>query len=213
MDIVQADRVPRLHIITDMQVQSNWTHLELARQAVAGGADAVQFREKRPWSTRQRVEMAMAINRVCREADSWCVINDRLDVALASQSHAVHLGLDDLPLDLARKVAPDLRMGATAHTLDEVLQAQQTSVQYLGVGPVYGTTSKADARPPLGLSLLEKMVKATALPVIAIGSIRPENIREVMQTGVHGVAVLSYVACASDPRAATEACRDALLRA
>lgn len=193
--------VPRLHVITDETLQDRYGHVQLAEHAVAGGADAVQFREKRPWSTRARLEVALRMQAVC--ADAVLVINDRLDIALATNA-AVHLGLDDLPLDDARRLAPNSLMGATAHSVEEALAACAAArVDYLGVGPVYGTTSKTNPAPPLGLDSLAAIRRAVDVPLIAIGSITVERVNEVLDAGAHGVAVLSGIVCAADPQDAT----------
>ena len=204
--------IGRLHVITDEQLQSRYSHAQLAAFAAAGGADLIQFREKRPRTTRELIETARAIQAAIGDAPTTLLIDDRVDVAAAvgtAMNAAVHLGRDDLPPDIARRIlGPDAIIGGTANSLDEAQRVAAQPVDYLGVGPVFGTTSKGDrAAPMLGLDALREIVEAVDKPVIAIGSITADNVASVLETGAHGVAVLSAVVCADDPQAATERIR------
>lgn len=210
--------IGRLHVITDEQLQSRYSHAQLAAFAAAGGADVVQFREKRPRTTRELIETACAIQAAIGDAPTALLIDDRVDVAAAANTAmnaAVHLGRDDLPPDIARRLlGPDAIIGGTANALQEAQRVAAQPVDYLGVGPVFGTTSKGDrAAPMLGLDALREIVLAVDKPVIAIGSITADNVASVLETGAHGVAVLSAVVCADDPQAATERIRAAIDRA
>lgn len=206
--------IGRLHVITDEQLQSRYSHAQLAALAAAGGADVVQFREKRPQTTRELIDTARAIQAAIGEAPAALLIDDRVDVAAATDA-AVHLGRDDLPPDIARRIlGPHALIGGTANSLDEAQRVAAQPVDYLGVGPVFGTASKGDrAAPMLGLDALREIVQAVDKPVIAIGSITADNVASVLETGAHGVAVLSAVVCADDPQAATECIRAAIDRA
>ena len=210
--------IGRLHVITDEQLQSRYSHAQLAAFAAAGGADVVQFREKRPRTTRELIETARAIQAAIGDAPTILLIDDRVDVAAAANtamSAAVHLGRDDLPPDIARRIlGSDAIIGGTANSLDEAQRVAAQPVDYLGVGPVFGTTSKGDrAAPMLGLDALREIVQAVDKPVIAIGSITADNVASVLETGAHGIAVLSAVVCADDPQAATGRIRAEIDRA
>ncbi len=203
--------VPRLHVITDETVQGRYDHLALARLALAGGADAVQFREKRPWTTRQLLDVGRAIANACREANAIAVIDDRADVALSVGAGGLHLGRNDLDVASARRIlGTTVLIGGTANSYDEAMAVADTDVDYLGVGPVYGTRSKANPAPVMGLETLARIAGGTPKPIVAIGGITAKRIAETMQTGVHGVAVLSDVVLADDPVSATRACCAAL---
>ena len=206
--------IGRLHVITDEQLQSRYSHAQLAAFAAAGGADLVQFREKRPRTTRELIETACAIQAAIGDAPTALLIDDRVDVAAATNA-AVHLGRDDLPPDIARRIlGPGAIIGGTANSLDEAQRVAAQPVDYLGVGPVFGTTSKGDrAAPMLGLDALREIVAAIDKPVIAIGSITADNVASVLETGAHGIAVLSAVVCADDPQAATREIRATIDRA
>ena len=201
----------RLHVITDEVLQSRYTHAELAQLALEGGADVIQFREKRPRTTRELMASASAVASACSGSGALLVVDDRVDVAAAIGAPAVHLGRDDLPVEVARHLlGPNVLIGGTANDLDEALEVAGTPVDYLGVGPVFGTASKANPAPTMGLELLGRIVNSCDQPVIAIGSITPERVADVLATGAHGVAVLSGVVGQADPSAATRMYRDAV---
>ena len=193
----------RLHVITDTTLQTRFSHVELARLAADGGADAVQFREKEPWPTRTLVETAAAIRRVLEGFPVCLVVDDRVDVALAAGARAVHLGRDDLDVATARRVlGADALIGGTANSLAEARQVAATDVDYVGVGPVFGTRSKTNPAPPLGLDGFRAIVEAVPKPVIAIGSVTADRVGALLEAGAHGVAVISAVVCQADPAAA-----------
>lgn len=203
--------IGRLHIITDEQLQSRFSHAQLAACAAQGGADIIQYREKRPRTTRELIETAESVRAAIGDAPAALLIDDRADIAAALNA-ALHLGRDDLPPRIARRLlGPDAVIGGTANSVTEARRVAAQPVDYLGVGPVFGTTSKGDrAAPMLGLDRLRQIVAAVDKPVIAIGSITADNAPAVIQTGAHGVAVLSAVVCAHDPTAATRQIRAAI---
>lgn len=201
----------RLHVITDATLQTRLSHAELARLAVRGGADTIQFREKRPWTTRALVDAAAAVRRALEGTGATLIVDDRVDVAAAIGVPAVHLGRDDLDVATARRVlGPGALIGGTANGLDEAVRVAATDVDYLGVGPVFGTRSKASPAPPLGLEGLRAVVRAVRIPVIAIGSITAERVADVLDTGAHGLAVISTVVCREDPESAARELRRAI---
>ncbi|MFZ5586703.1 MAG: thiamine phosphate synthase [Thermodesulfobacteriota bacterium] len=203
-------QVGRLHVLTDTELQQRFSHLELAELAIAGGADAIQFRQKRG-STRELIETARQMQALCRRHGVRLIVNDRLDVALAAGADGVHLGQDDFPLALAREIlGPDKIIGGSASTLAEARLCQAQGVDYIGLGPVYPTSSKADASPAGGLELVRRAARELGLPVIAIGGIDEARAAAVMAAGAHGVAVISAVCCQGDPAAAAAGLRRAL---
>jgi thiamine-phosphate pyrophosphorylase len=194
----------RLHVITDEVLQTRFSHAEIASKATLAGADTVQLREKRPRPTRELLEEAAAVQKACQLAGATCIVDDRVDVAAAVGAGGVHLGRDDLPVDVARHLlGPDVLIGGTANSLEEARRVWQTPIDYLGVGPVYGTRSKANPAPVLGIEQLATIAGECPVPVIAIGSITVDRIGEVLDAGAYGVAVLSAITCAADPEAAT----------
>lgn len=198
--------IGRLHVITDAVFQTRWSHGELARLALAGGADTVQWREKRALTTRELIADARAVTQACDEAGSLAIIDDRADVLAAVGAKGLHLGAHDLPVGVARELLGDgVVIGGTANSLAEAREVWLTPIDYLGVGPIFGTASKANPAPVMGLQTLVAIVAECPVPVIAIGNITVDRINEVLATGAYGVAVLSGVSCAVDPAAAAAA--------
>ncbi|MDE2966945.1 MAG: thiamine phosphate synthase [Chloroflexota bacterium] len=212
-----ADREPvgRLHVITDEVLQDRFSHVELAAAAAAGGADVIQYREKRQVSTKEMMRVAALMSLACREFGTTLLIDDRADVAAAVGATAVHLGREDLPPYVAREIlGPDAIIGGTANSVEEAVKVAKQPVDYLGVGPVFGTTSKGErAAPMLGLERFGEICEAVDKPVIGIGSISADRVADVLSAGAYGVAVLSAVVCQDDPQASCRAFADEIERA
>jgi thiamine-phosphate pyrophosphorylase len=202
--------IGKLHVLTDVVLQSRFSHIELTRLAIAGGADTIQFRQK-SGSTREMIEIARQMKRLCKDAGVAFIVNDRIDVAIAAEADGVHLGQDDFPIPLAREMLGESRIiGGSAATMDEARVCLSEGAEYVGFGPVYFTTSKEDAGPVSGIDILKQVVEAIPLPIIAIGSVSAENTPQVMDAGAHGIAVISAVCCQEDPEQATRALHRAL---
>jgi thiamine-phosphate pyrophosphorylase len=139
------------------------------------------------------------------------IVNDRLDVAIAAEADGVHLGQDDFPIPLGRKLLGEGRIiGGSAATMEEARKCISEGADYVGFGPVFPTTSKDDAGPVSGIDILKQVVEAISLPIIAIGGVGAGNIPDVMRTGAHGIAVISAVCCQDDPEQATRSLYQAL---
>ena len=203
-------QIGKLHILTDTVLQSRFSHMEITRLAIVGGADTIQYRQK-SGSTREMIEIARQMKRLCSETGVTFIVNDRLDVAIAAEADGVHLGQDDFPIPMARELLREGRIiGGSAATLDEARKCLSEGADYVGFGPVYPTTSKDDAGPVSGIDILKKVVEIIPLPIIAIGGVGPENIPDVMGAGARGIAVISAVCCQDDPEEATRALYQAL---
>jgi thiamine-phosphate pyrophosphorylase len=203
-------QIGRLHVLTDTVLQTRFSHLELARLAIKGGADTIQFRQK-VGTTREMIEIVRQLRQLCMDYGATLVVNDRIDVAIAAEADGVHLGQDDFPIPLARKLLGENRIiGGSAASLEEAQKCLAEGADYIGFGPVYPTTSKEDADPVTGIELLKQTVDAISLPIIAVGGISAENTPEVMRTGAQGIAVISAVCCQEDPEQATKALCQAL---
>lgn len=202
--------IGRLHVLTDTVLQSRFSHVELTRLAIAGGAETIQFRQKNG-ATREMIETARQLKRICSDAGVAFIVNDRVDVAIAAGADGVHLGQDDFPILLARKLLGERPIiGGSASTSEEAQKCLAEGADYIGFGPVYPTTSKADAGPVSGISLLKQVIETIPLPIIAIGGVTAENTPEVMQAGAHGIAVISAVCCHENPEQATLALHQAI---
>ena len=200
-------KIGRFHVLTDTCLQNRFSHAELAELAIAGGADTIQFRQKEG-ATRMMIRAAEQMQDLCKKAGVTFIVNDRVDVAVASHADGVHLGQDDFPIPLARRLlGEEAIIGGSAGSMEEARQCLLEGADYIGFGPVYPTTSKEDAGPAAGLSLLKQIVEAIPLPIIAIGGITADNTPPVIKTGVHGIAVISAVCCQKDPRDAAKCLR------
>ncbi|MCY4095229.1 MAG: thiamine phosphate synthase [Gammaproteobacteria bacterium] len=196
--------IPRLHVITDETLQSQYSHVELARICVDAGADGIQYREKREKSYIEHVQSVTVMLQICDEANAQLIVNDFVNVAKQANVSAVHLGRTDVSIPTARAMLPDDTMiGGTANSLDEALLVSELDVDYLGVGPVFGTSSKSSPAPTLGISTLREICDRVNKPVIAIGNIQLHSVGAVLDSGAHGVAVLSAICCAQDVAKAT----------
>jgi thiamine-phosphate pyrophosphorylase len=196
-------RIGRLHVITDTSLQARFSHLELAGLALDGGAEVIQYRHKDA-STRTLLEETAAIRAFCRRKGVPLIVDDRADVALFGDADGVHLGDQDLPIPLARDLlGPHRFVGGSADNAEEAVARIGEGADYVGIGPVFPTSSKSDTGPLLGLDGLARAVRAAEAPLIAIGGITLENAASVLETGVHGIAILSAIALAQDPAAAT----------
>jgi len=200
-------KIGRFHVLTDSCLQTQFSHLELAELAIAGGADTIQFREKAR-ETRQMIRIAEQIRALCKRAGAAFIVNDRVDVAIASHADGVHLGQDDFPIPVARKLlGEEAIIGGSAGNMEEARKCLLEGADYIGFGPVYFTTSKEDAGPAGGLGLLKQVVEEIRLPIIAIGGLTRDNTPQVIQAGVHGIAVISAVCCQKDPLEAAKCLR------
>jgi len=196
-------KIGRLHVLTDTDLQKSFSHIELAELAIAGGADTIQFRQK-TGETIQMIRIAERIQALCKRAGVSFIINDRVDVAIASNADGVHLGQGDFPIPLARKLLGERAIiGGSAGNAEEARKCFLEGADYIGFGPVYPTSSKEDAGPASGLDLLRQTVEEIPLPVIAIGGINKDNTLLVRKSGAHGIAVISAVCCEKDPEKAT----------
>ncbi len=209
---IMANSIGKLHVITDIVLQSEFSHVELAKMAIRGGADTIQFRQK-AGSTREMIANSLQIKQLCMEAGASFIVNDRIDVAIASEADGIHLGQDDFPIPLARKLlGEDKIIGGSAAVLEEAVKCYQEGANYVGFGPVFPTTSKEDAGPVSGIDKLKEAVEAVPVPIVAIGGITPENAQDVLEAGAMGIAVISTVCCAPDPEAATQKLFETLQR-
>ncbi len=173
-----------VYFITDSRFGK---HEELAKRAFDLGVKLIQLREKK-MKDRELISVARRIREISESYDAMFIVNDRLDIAIASDADGVHLGQEDLPLEIAREIFDGI-IGISVHSVEEAIRAK--NADYLGAGPVFRTTTKENAREPIGTEGLKKIVSATELPVFAIGGIGLENVESVLRCGVWGVAVVS----------------------
>ncbi len=196
-----------LYLVTDRSLSRGRATIEVVREAVAGGATCVQLREK-ACGAREFLEEARALRAATRELGVALIVNDRVDVALAVGADGVHLGQRDMPIADARRLGPPgWIIGVSAESVEDAVRAEREGADYIGVSPVFATSTKADHAPPLGLEGLRAIRAAVGIPLVAIGGLHAGNARAVVRAGADGVAVVSAVVSADSPRAAAEELR------
>jgi thiamine-phosphate pyrophosphorylase len=192
----------RLYLVTDQALTRGRPLADVVAAAVQGGVTCVQLREKQ-LGTREFLAQALILKALLAPQGIPLVINDRIDIAMACGADGVHLGQNDLPVDEARKLLPPgVFIGWSVESMDDVQQSAALPVDYLGVSPIFSTPTKTDTKDPWGLEGLAVVRAATPLPLVAIGGIHGGNARDVLRAGADGLAVVSALCAADDPRAA-----------
>ena len=194
-------RLPKIYPLTDLQL-TGLPHAEQVRRLALGGAKVIQLREKLMTGS-QFYEAATDALTVAREHGVKLIINDRVDIALAAGADGVHLGQDDLPPSEARKLLGENKIiGYSTHSLAQALEALSFPIDYLAIGPVFSTSTKADTAPTIGPEGVAEVRRATKdIPLVAIGGINELNAASLFDAGANSVAVIS--ALLSEPAAIT----------
>ncbi|MEM7537695.1 MAG: thiamine phosphate synthase [Chloroflexota bacterium] len=191
-----------LYLVTDRTLCGDRSVQAVVTQAVQGGVSSVQLREKQ-LGTRQFVEEAQALKSALSPYNVPLIINDRIDVALAVDAEGVHIGQSDMPYALARRLmGPDAIIGLSVETMDEVIEAEDFDVAYLGVSPIFETPTKTDTKGSWGLDGLRQVRSRSRHPLVAIGGLNAINMQSVIQAGADSVAVVSAICAATDPQQA-----------
>jgi thiamine-phosphate pyrophosphorylase len=193
----------RLQLITDTRPGRD--ALAVVAAALSAGAPMVQVRVADPTTDREAYGFAVQVRELCDRHGATCLVNDRLDVALAAGAAGAHVGADDLPVAAARRVlGPAAVLGATCRDPESARAAVAAGADYLGVGPAFGTTSKDGLPEPIGPGGVAAVAAAVpGTPVIAIGGVTAERVASLRAAGAYGVAVIGAVSGAADPAAAT----------
>ena len=182
----------QLYAITDRHWLNGRTLYSVVKESLEGGVTFLQLREKE-LDEEHFLEEARELQKLCREYQVPFVVNDNVDIAVAINADGVHVGQSDMEAgDVRAKLGPDKIIGVTAKTVKQAVLAQERGADYLGVGAVFHTDSKADARE-ISFDTLRENCKAVSIPVIAIGGITEENVKELAGTGICGVAVISAI--------------------
>lgn len=183
--------------------------LEVLEACLRAGVRLIQFREKEATGARL-VELGQAFADRCREAGALLIVNDRVDVALAIGADGVHLGQDDFPVTDARRIAPDLLVGASTHDLDEALAAQASGATYVNIGPIYQTQTKSVPTGAVGPAMIDTIRPRLQIPFTCMGGIKAHNLGEVVRRGTRRIAVVTAVTEAVDVQAAARTLRQAI---
>jgi thiamine-phosphate pyrophosphorylase len=203
--ILRQDKIKRLtglYVIIDMEFLRGRSYIDVAGQVIRGGIKIIQLRDKKD-SLRDFYTIAVEMQKFCVERDVLFIVNDSLETALAADADGLHVGLDDLPIAEARRLLPiDKILGASAKTVEEARAAQAAGADYLGVGAMYTTATKAGAAV-VGPGRIKDIKKSVNIPVVAIGGINKDNISDVVKAGADAAAVISAVMEAADVEKAT----------
>lgn len=193
-----------LYLCTDRHTNGKLDFLQTIEQALQGGCSVVQLREKE-CATRELYQQAADVKALTDQYNIPLIINDRIDVCMAVNADGVHLGQEDMPVKEARKILGDEKIiGVSAHNLEEALQAWKEGADYLGVGAIFGTKTKKNT-VDTSVEILREICLQVPIPVVAIGGISIENVVQLKHTGIDGVAVVSAIMAAAEPkRAAAE---------
>jgi thiamine-phosphate pyrophosphorylase len=182
--------IPSLYAIIDPARAGGRLPAMVAQELFSAGVRLIQFRDKHA-SSRQLYETCVELKELLRDSGCGLIVNDRADVARATDADGVHLGQDDLPVEMARRLlAPEKWIGCSTHSVDQVVEADRSTADYIAFGPIFLTASKENSDPVVGLEGLRQARRVTGKPLVAIGGITLRNAREVLGAGADSVAVL-----------------------
>jgi thiamine-phosphate pyrophosphorylase len=201
-----------LYPVTCQELSAGRTSLEILDGVLAGGAKIIQLREK-TLSGAALYELAVAFRRKTREAGALFIVNDHLDIALAAEADGVHLGQSDLPLEAARRIAPDLILGRSTHNLTQALEAEVQGADYVNIGPIYPTQTKRGHSVLLGPDAIRQIGPRLRIPFTVMGGINERNLDDVLAAGARRVAVVTAVTQAPDVAAVVRRLRARIMAA
>jgi len=179
------------YLVTYSSISKNGT-LSDVKQALDAGCKVIQYREKNK-TTREMINEAKKIKQLCNDR-AFFLINDKVDVAIAVDADGVHLGQEDISVDVARKLLGNNKIiGLTVHNEKEAVEAERLGVDYIGLAPIFKTDTKEDSGIPCGLNMIKKIRNRVGLPIIAVGGINKENVVDVIKSGADGIVAVSAV--------------------
>lgn len=191
-----------LYIIADKKICGDRQIEEMVIQTIDGGAQMIQYRDKQA-SDREFLEVASVLQNICERRKVPFIINDRVDIAAYLKVDGVHLGQDDLPLKIARKILGSSRIiGISTENIDQAREAERQGADYVGIGPIFDTSTKKIEKP-VGLEIIRQAKEHLNIPFFPIGGINLENLHQVIEAGSKRIAVGSAVICADNVKAAT----------
>lgn len=187
-----------LYLVLDPSIRPDRPLVDVLRQAAALGVRLFQYRDKQA-TMKSAYTQALALRQAATEVGACLIVNDRCDLALAVHADGVHLGQDDLPVaDARRLLGPDRLIGLSTHNPEQVREAAALEPDYIGFGPIFSTTTKADHDPVVGLAGLRTARTLTTLPMFAIGGITADRVDDIIAAGANGIAVISAILKAHD---------------
>lgn len=192
-----------LYVIADKKICKDRRIEDVVLQAIEGGAEMVQYRDKDS-TDRDFLETAAILQNICEKRKIPFIINDRVDIAAFLKVDGIHLGQDDLPLKIARKIlGPGKIIGISAENIDQAKEAEKHGADYVGIGPIFDTPTKKIERP-IGLEIIRQAKESLKTPFFPIGGINLENLAQVIEAGSQRIAVGSAVICTDDIVSATK---------
>ena len=186
-----------IYPVTCEQLSQGRSNLEVLEAVIQGGSKIIQLREKE-YVKRDLYNLALKFREITTRAGVLLIINDHVDIALAVKADGVHLGQEDLPVQVARKLAPELLIGASTHSLEQALQAEKNGADYINIGPIFSTTTKERVGRSLGPEAISKIRPQITVPFTVMGGITEANIDQVLARGARRVAMVSTITRAAD---------------
>lgn len=187
-----------IYALTSFEHSRGRSNLEVVREILDAGVKIIQYREKDA-GKKHKYRECLEIRRLTRQAGALFIVNDDVDIALAVQADGVHVGQDDLPVEVVRRlVGPDMIIGLSTHSPEQARAAVESGADYIGVGPIFATNTKKDVCAPVGLEYLKYVVEHINIPFVAIGGIKEHNIAQVVQAGARCIAMVTEIVSAPD---------------
>jgi thiamine-phosphate pyrophosphorylase len=199
-----------LYVVITESFCAGRSSLDVLDAGLDAGVRLVQFREK-DLDGGELYRRCLAFRERTRAADALLIVDDRVDIALAVDADGVHLGQSDLPIPVARRLAPELILGASSHNLAEAIAAQEAGASYVNIGPIFATQTKSVPTGAVGPGMIETIAPHLKIPFTCMGGIKVANIHEVVQRGARHIAVVTAVTAAEDVHAAASALRNAIV--
>ena len=193
----------RIYLVTDSTLSLGRPLEWIVEEAVKGGATIVQLREK-DCSTRDFLELAIKLREILHKYNVPLIINDRVDIALASDADGVHIGQSDMPYSVVRKIlGSDKIIGLSVENMEQAHEAESLDVDYIAVSPVFSTNTKKDTSEAMGLEGVKNVASFSKHPIVGIGGMNKDTIKSVIEAGAKGVAIVSAIVSAESPQSAT----------
>lgn len=194
----------RLYLITDRNQTGGRPLTYVVKEALDGGVKAVQLREK-DLPIRELLKLAEEMRKITKDAKAMLFINGRMDVAIAVEADGIHLGQTDLPVNVVRRIVGNrFLIGVSTHNLNEAKEAEASSADFITFGPIFETPAKLKYGKPVGIEALKRVKSGASIPVYAIGGIKSGNIKQILDTEADGVALISAIIGANEPKKAAD---------
>ncbi len=214
--MTHAERIARfnqtdLYVVITEAFCAGRSALDVLDAVLQAGVTLIQFREK-DWPDDRLYDVGLEFRKRTQAHNALLIVDDRIDIALAINADGVHLGQNDLPLEAARRIAPELLLGSSSHNLDEALAAQDQGASYINVGPIFDTQTKSVPSGAIGPQALHQILPNLTTPTTCMGGIKAHNIQQVLENGAKHPAVVTAVTAAKDPQQAAKELREIITK-